>query len=120
MISIPDQRYEAYRKGNDWIREYIFPGGLLPSMGALTEAMRRNSRLTIRHVDDIGPHYATTLDAWRRQFLRHREDVRRLGYPERFLRLWNYYLAYCEAGFAERYIGTLQVMLTKPGWRGAP
>ena len=69
---------------------------------------------------DIGPHYATTLAAWRRNFLSRREDVRRLGYPERFLRMWDYYLAYCEAGFAERYIGTVQMILAKPGWRGMP
>jgi cyclopropane-fatty-acyl-phospholipid synthase len=114
VISIPDQRYEAYRKGNDWIREYIFPGGLLPSMGALTEAMRRNSRLTIRHVDDIGPHYATTLRLWRERFMANRDEAARRGYGEHFARTWEYYLAFCEAGFRVGALLDYQLVLTRP------
>ena len=118
-IVMPEQGYARYLRSVDFIQKHVFPGSCLPSVGSMTAAVGRSTDLSVVGLKDIGLHYATTLAAWRRNFLRRRADVRRLGYPERFLRMWNYYLAYCEAGFSERAIGTVQVMLAKPGWRGA-
>ncbi len=114
VICIPDQRYDAYRKGNDWIREYIFPGALLPSLGALTAAMRRGSDLTVRQAEDIGPHYATTLKLWRERFMANLDEAAALGYGPRFARTWEYYLAFCEAGFRIRALQDYQVILGRP------
>jgi cyclopropane-fatty-acyl-phospholipid synthase len=114
VICIPDQRYDAYRKGHDWIREYIFPGALLPSLGALSGAMLRGSELTIRHAEDIGPHYATTLKLWRERFLANRKRAAELGYGERFARTWEYYLAFCETAFRIRALQDYQLILARP------
>ena len=114
VISIPDRKYDAYRKGTDWISEYIFPGGLLPSMGAMTAAMRKRSDLVVRSAEDIGPHYATTLRLWRERFTANRERAAALGYGPRFARTWEYYLAYCEAAFRTRAIQDYQLVLGRP------
>jgi cyclopropane-fatty-acyl-phospholipid synthase len=119
-ITIADQRYQAALKEVDFIQKHIFPGGFLPSVTALTQAMTQASDLRGVHLEDIGPHYATTLARWRENFLHRIDAVRELGYPERFIRMWLFYLGYCEAGFIERDIGTVQMLLAKPGWRGAP
>jgi cyclopropane-fatty-acyl-phospholipid synthase len=117
-ITIADQRYEAALKSVDFIQKHIFPGGFLPSLTALTGTMTRASDLRTLHLEEIGPHYAETLVHWRTNFLNRIDDVRALGYPERFIRMWLFYLGYCEAGFRERDIGTVQMLLAKPGWRG--
>lgn len=119
-ITMPDQRYDQYLRSSDFIRRYIFPGSCVPSLGALVNAMGAKSDLKPVHVEDIGPHYATTLRMWRERFNERLDDVRRLGYPERFVRMWNFYLCYCEAGFEERYLGDLQLLLQKPGCRRRP
>jgi cyclopropane-fatty-acyl-phospholipid synthase len=119
-ITMPDQRYEQYLRSSDFIRRHIFPGSCVPSMGALVNAMGAESDLKPVQVEDIGPHYATTLRLWRDRFNARLEDVRRLGYPERFVRMWNYYLCYCEAGFEERYLGDLQLLLHKSACRQQP
>jgi cyclopropane-fatty-acyl-phospholipid synthase len=80
----------------------------------------RASDLRLVHLEDIGPHYATTLRLWRANFLRNREAIRALGYPESFLRMWEFYLCYCEGGFEERVISDAQLLLAKPGNRRAP
>jgi cyclopropane-fatty-acyl-phospholipid synthase len=98
-IAIPHGRYERYRRHDDWIRRYIFPGSLLPSVEVLQQAMTRVSRLQLTGLEEIGPHYAPTLKAWRERFLSRLDDVRRLGYGEHFVRTWEFYLAYCEAAF---------------------
>lgn len=113
-ITIPDQRYEAYRRGCDWIQKHIFPGALLPSLTAMTAAMTANSRLTVEHVENIGIHYARTLREWREALLARNEKVKALGFGEEFLRTWDYYFSYCEAGFATRTLGDLQLVLTRP------
>jgi len=113
-ILIPDQRYESYRRSRDWIRKHIFPGGLLPSLTVLAQAMTRSSRLTIHAVDEIGPHYAETLRHWRMRFLANREQVRALGFDEAFLRKWEYYLAFCEAAFRTHTLRDVQLVLTRP------
>jgi len=114
-ISIPDQRYDAYRKTHDWIQKHIFPGGLLPSLTRLTQAMTRHSSLMVDHVENIGNHYATTLSRWHRRFAANEDQVRRLGFDETFIRKWTYYLKSCEAGFRQRALGDLQLVLTREG-----
>ncbi len=113
-IAIPDQRYESYRRHTDWMRAYIFPGSLLPSLTALTNAMTRASSLVLYGLEDIGIHYARTLSTWRERFLANVEAVRALGYDTRFERMWEFYLAYCEAAFGTRSLHDLQLVLTRP------
>ena len=118
-ITIADQRYAQALGEVDFIQKHIFPGGFLPSVTALTASMTRASDLRTVQLEDIGPHYAETLAHWRRNFLTALEDVRALGFDERFLRMWLFYLSYCEGGFRERDIGTVQMLLAKPKWRGS-
>jgi cyclopropane-fatty-acyl-phospholipid synthase len=116
-ITIADQRYEAARKGVDFIKRYIFPGCCIPSVTALVNAASAASDLRLVHLDDIGPHYATTLRLWRENLLGNIGAVRGLGYSEAFIRMWEFYLAYCEAGFAERMLGDVHAVFAKPGAR---
>jgi cyclopropane-fatty-acyl-phospholipid synthase len=116
-ITIPDQHFQRYRRESDWIRKHIFPGGLLPSLTVLTAQMTRHSRLMVEHLENIGDHYALTLEAWRRRFDAKREAVAALGFDRVFRRKWRYYLASCEAAFRERVIGDLQLVLTRSGNR---
>jgi cyclopropane-fatty-acyl-phospholipid synthase len=113
VITIPDDRYEEYRQGCDWIQKRIFPGGLLPSLAALREAMARASSLAIRSVENIGPHYARTLRDWRTAFLKNTEELRRLGFDEEFLKVWVYYLCYSEAGFSTLALNDLHLVLER-------
>jgi cyclopropane-fatty-acyl-phospholipid synthase len=119
-ITIPDHRYDNYRKGVDFIQRYIFPGGFLPSMGAITRCLAGHTDFRFLHCEDFGPHYAQTLAHWRENFLRNLDRVKSLGFDERFIKTWLYYLAYCEAGFQERQIGVAQLLLTKPDCRREP
>jgi len=111
-ITFPDAAYEAQRRGANWIQTYIFPGGLCPSLAVIEQATR-DTRLLIRGVVDIGPHYARTLHAWRARFMDQLEGVRRLGFDDRFVRTWEYYLALCEAGFATGISQDLQIVFEK-------
>jgi cyclopropane-fatty-acyl-phospholipid synthase len=113
-ITVPDQRFERYRREFDWIRKYIFPGGLLASAHAIATALMRYTDLRIEWMQDIGPHYARTLRCWRERFLARRAEVDRLGFDERFHRMWEFYLASCEAAFATRHIGDVQMLLRRP------
>lgn len=112
-ITIPERKYKAYRYSCDWIRKHIFPGGHLPSIGAMSEAMASSS-LNISGLEQLGTHYATTIDIWRRTLQARRKEVMALGYDEAFLRKWDYYFAYCQAGFAAQIIDLTQIVLTKP------
>jgi len=116
-ITIADQRYNQALREVDFIQQHIFPGGFLPSIQAMSTTMTRSSDLRIVQLDDIGPHYATTLAAWRERFMERLDDVRALGFDERFIRMWLFYLCYSEGGFRERALGTVQMLLTRPGWR---
>jgi cyclopropane-fatty-acyl-phospholipid synthase len=116
-ISISDQRYDAYRRSHDWIQKHIFPGGLLPSLTTLTQAMTRHSGLMVDHLENIGNHYATTLARWHRRFDANIEQVAGLGFDRIFQRKWKYYLGSCEAAFSERVLGDLQMVLTREGNR---
>jgi cyclopropane-fatty-acyl-phospholipid synthase len=113
-IAFPDQRFDSYRKDFDFIRKYIFPGGLCPSLYEIARAVKRRTDLRIVGVEDIGPHYATTLRHWRSRFLAALPEVRRLGFDARFIRMWEYYLACCEAAFSVGYLGDLQIVLARP------
>ncbi len=117
VITIPDQRYDAYRRNPDWIQTHIFPGGTLPSLTALSTAMARHAAFTIDRIDNIGVHYAETLRRWRRAFNERAEALLQQGRDGFFQRKWNYYFAYCEAGFQTRYINDLQLVLTRPADR---
>ena len=119
-ITIADQRYRTARNAIDFIQRYIFPGGCLPSVAALGGSIARATDMRIFHLEDIGPHYATTLRHWRNRFFANVDRVRQLGYPERFVRMWEYYLAYCEGGFRQQVIGTVQLLLVKPECRRVP
>ena len=117
-ITIADRYLETYRRSVDFIQRYVFPGAALLSVSSMGEAVRRAGDLQVVHIEDIGPDYARTLALWRRRFFERIEDVRRLGFSETFVRLWDFYLCYCEAGFLERTTGDLQVVLSKPEDRG--
>jgi cyclopropane-fatty-acyl-phospholipid synthase len=114
-ITCPESRYDAMRRGVDFIQKHVFPGGLLASVHHVTGAMIRGSRLNVHQLEDIGPHYALTLARWREAFLRRVDAVRALGFDERFVRTWDFYLAVCQAWFATRRLGDLQLVLTRPG-----
>ena len=120
-ITIADQRYEAARHSVDFIQRHIFPGSTIPSVTAMIGAITRRSDMKLVDLEDIGPHYATTLRRWRENFFARIGEVRALGYPETFVRMWEFYLCYCEGGFEERAIGDVQMLLAKPGnRRGVP
>ncbi len=116
-ITIADQRYAKALNAVDFIQRHIFPGSFLPSVTALADAATAASDLGIVHLQDIGAHYARTLHDWRARFHARAGQVRGLGYPETFLRMWDFYLAYCEGGFRERTISDVQLLLAKPGFR---
>jgi cyclopropane-fatty-acyl-phospholipid synthase len=112
-ITMPDQRFEKSRTRPDWIEKYIFPGSELASVAAIRQSLARVTDLSLAHAEDIGPHYARTLHEWRARFTANLPRVRALGFDDRFIRMWDLYLAYCEGAFAERYIGDVQLLLTK-------
>ena len=116
-ITIEDHRYEKALRAVDYIKRYIFPGCFIPSISAMLSAAAHNSDLKLYNLEDIGPSYALTLAAWRARFHAARAEIRALGYDERFLRRWDFYLAYCEGGFRERSIGCVQMLFVKPGCR---
>lgn len=115
VITTPEQRYEEYRRETDFIQKHIFPGGICPSFEAVVGAVAKNCMLVVEEVENIGPHYATTLKEWRRRFMESVEkgDVQKAGFDEVFVRKWIYYFSYCEAGFATRTLGDLQIVLTE-------
>jgi cyclopropane-fatty-acyl-phospholipid synthase len=112
VITMPDVSYEPQRRGANWIQTYIFPGGLLPSLAAIERSLH-TTRLLVRAVDDIAPSYVRTLQAWRSAFLGHLDEVRAMGFDERFIRMWDFYLAISEAGFATGITQDLQIVLEK-------
>lgn len=119
-ITIRDQHYEQALHSVDFIQRHVFPGSFMPCVSALCERVARCTDMVVAHLEDIGPHYARTLREWRARFLARRDQALALGYDEPFLRLWEFYLAYCEAGFEERALGDAQILLEKPLCRSAP
>jgi len=119
-ITIADQRYDRSRRSVDFIQRYIFPGGCLPSVTSMNRTMTKHTDLRMTHTEDIGPHYATTLKHWHDRMFARIEEVRQLGYSNEFIRMWQYYLCYCEGGFLERVIGNVQFIAIRPDNRHAP
>ena len=113
-ITIDDRQYAAALREVDFIKQYIFPGGFLPSVTALMEHMTRATQLQVVGLEDIGLHYARTLFDWRTRFLARLSEVRKLGYSDAFIRMWTFYLQYCEGAFLEHYISTIQLRLRRP------
>lgn len=116
-ITIQDQRYERAQKAVDFIQRYIFPGGSLPSISVVSDFVKRKTDMNILHIEDIGEHYAQTLKHWRDLFIEKLDEVRTQGFDERFIRMWEFYLCYCEGGFRERSIGTARIVFAKPDYR---
>ncbi len=119
-ITIREQRYEQARHSVDFIQRYIFPGGALPSVQAMLQIVGRDTDMNLLHMEDFGLHYARTLRLWHDNFRRAHNRLRELGYDDYFLRLWEFYLCYCEGGFLERTIGTAQLLLAKPAAQPQP
>ena len=116
-ITIADQRYDEYRKSIDFIQRYIFPGSGLPSCAVMTNAVARHTDMRLLGLEDIGLHYAATLRHWRKNFFERIDDIRQQGFSDTFIRMWEYYLSYCEGAFLERAISDLQILFAKPGNR---
>ena len=113
-ITIADQRYDEYRKSIDFIQRYIFPGSGLPSSAVMTDCVARKTDMRLLGLEDIGLHYATTLHRWRDNFFGQIDEVRQQGFSEAFIRMWEYYLCYCEGAFLERAISDVQILFAKP------
>ncbi len=114
VITCPDSRFDELRRGVDWIQKHIFPGSLLPSVGALNKAINNSGDLTLVDMKDLGLHYARTLANWRENFNAAKAQVDAIGFDETFRRKWNYYLSYCEAAFAMRNINVMQLLYARP------
>jgi cyclopropane-fatty-acyl-phospholipid synthase len=114
FITVPDSRHSELRKGVDWIQKHIFPGSLLLSLGRVSDALNNTGSLTLHELEDLGASYAKTLNVWWERFNAQLEAVRALGFDERFVRKWNYYLQYCEAAFTTRNISVVQGIYTRP------
>ncbi|MPW35479.1 cyclopropane-fatty-acyl-phospholipid synthase family protein [Vibrio sp. B1Z05] len=113
-ITIADQRFESYSKGVDFIQKYIFPGGFLPSVSHLLQQTTQHSQLVVHDLHDIGLDYARTLKEWLHRFELAENELSKLGYDERFMRMWRYYLCYCEGGFLARRISTVHLTFRSP------
>ncbi len=114
-ITMPEQRYDRALRNVDFIQRFIFPGSFIPSFGAILESVKTGSDLVMTHAEDIGFHYAKTLNDWCKRFKAQRGQLGAAGYDTQFQRLWEFYFAYCEAGFSERAIGVSQLLFAKPG-----
>ena len=117
-IVIDDREFERYKTRQDFIRRFIFPGGGLPSITVMANAMTRVTDLRLTDVEDLGAHYVRTLNEWRERLDARWDDALALGFDESFLRMWRFYFAYCTAGFAERHVSVVQVVVARSQWRG--
>jgi len=116
-ITIADQRMNSYANSVDFIQKHIFPGGFLPSIEMMSRLFSKQTDMVVRQLSDIGLDYAKTLADWRERFNAHKQALEKHGYDDRFARLWNYYLCYCEGGFLERRVSAVQLVATKPACR---
>jgi cyclopropane-fatty-acyl-phospholipid synthase len=114
-ITMVDARFETYRRQCDWIQKYIFPGGMLPSIGAMVDVTARDTRLGLVGLEDRPIDYANTLRDWRQRFFARIDEVRALGFDDRFIRMWDYYLASCEGAFRTRNLGLLHLVFGRVG-----
>jgi cyclopropane-fatty-acyl-phospholipid synthase len=118
-ITIKDQRYSKAIQSVDFIQKYIFPGSCIPSITAIQNSLTSSTDLVINDIRDIGHHYARTLADWRKRFLKNKLEIRKLGFDDKFLRMWLFYFAYCEGGFEEKVISDIHLHITKPGYRNS-
>ena len=118
-ITIKDQRYSKAIQSVDFIQKYIFPGSCIPSITAIQNSLTSSTDLVINDIRDIGHHYARTLVDWRKRFLKNKQEIRKLGFDDKFLRMWLFYFAYCEGGFEEKVISDIHLHITKPGYRNS-
>ncbi len=116
-IVIGDQRYERAKNNEDFIKRFVFPGGCLPSVHAMLSSIKKVTDFAMVDLEDFGHHYAETLRRWRIQLNTHRAELADRGYDDVLLRMWNFYLAYCEGGFAERYVSVVHTVFVRPQWR---
>ncbi len=116
-ITIEDWRYRQALKSVDFIQRYIFPGSFIPCISAILESLARCTNLRLINLEDQGDSYALTMRSWREQFMNRLDEVRNLGYSEEFIRMWEFYMAYCEGGFTEKSVSSVQMLLAKPGNR---
>lgn len=113
-IVMPESRYDSYRRRKDFIQEYIFPGGFLPTVTTMQSAVAHQTNLSLESVEDMSLHYARTLNCWRERFHQRLDDIRSLGFDDEFIRTWDYYFAYCEAAFREHAVRVVQMVWEKP------
>ena len=113
-ITIADQNYDRAVKSVDFIQRFIFPGGFIPSVSAIANSIKKVTDMRLFHLEDIGPHYAKTLEHWRQRFFDNIEQIKGLGYSDQFVRMWEFYLCYSEGGFLERVLGDAQLVFIKP------
>jgi cyclopropane-fatty-acyl-phospholipid synthase len=118
-ITIADQHHDRHRRSSDFIKEHVFPGSCIPSVTSIVSSTTRATDLRLHDLEDLTPHYASTLRCWRERFRERAGQVRQLGFDDTFIRMWEFYLAYCEGGFAERYLGCVHMVFTKPDCRPA-
>ena len=116
-ITMNEPHFEAYRRGVDFIQQHVFPGAELASLLEVHRSLARATRLAVRGLEDLGPHYARTLRAWRERFHARRDEVAALGFDARFRRFWDYYLASCEGAFLERHVSVVQLLMERSGAR---
>ena len=113
-ITISDQNYDVAKKSVDFIQSYIFPGSCIPSNTAILSSATKSTDMRLYNLSDIGPHYATTLNLWRANFLNNLDTIKDMGYDNKFIRMWDFYLCYCEGGFIERAISDVHMLFVKP------
>jgi cyclopropane-fatty-acyl-phospholipid synthase len=116
-ITLREQEIAEYRKRVDWIQTYIFPGSELASVVEISRSLMRTGQMILTNTESISTHYAKTLAMWRERFFRRLADVRQLGFDERFQRMWDFYLGWCEGAFREHYIGAAQLVFSKQAVR---
>lgn len=113
-ITIADQRFESAKKEIDYIKRYIFPGSCIPSVDSISKSVTKSTDMRVLNSEDIGVHYAITLQKWRERFFENIEAIKNQGFSQAFIRMWEFYLCYCEGGFRERVISDIQMHLVKP------
>ena len=113
VITTPNSKYHTYRKNCDWIQKYIFPGAVCPSLESMVSAMTSNTKLMIHDLENFGTHYARTLREWNHRFHNNWKEIQKSGFDERFRKIWEYYLCYCEAGYEARSLDNLQLVISK-------
>ena len=110
VITCPNPLYDSYKDRVDWIQKHIFPGSHLPSTHALLESAEKSGQLDLYHMESFGLHYARTLREWRNRFRDQWDEIEKMGFDDFFKRKWEYYLAYCEAGFLQRHVNVCQLV----------